>query len=87
MATVTPVDVIIGRSIRSFRTEKSVSQERLAEALGITFQQIQKYEKAKDRLSVSRLIQIADALEVPPNVIFDAVLADIKSESLGQAEN
>jgi len=87
MATLTPVDVIIGRSIRSFRTEKSVSQERLAEALGITFQQIQKYEKAKDRLSVSRLIQIADALGVHPNTIVDAVLDEIRSEPLIKPEN
>ena len=87
MATITPVDVIIGRSIRSFRMEKSVTLERLAAELGITFQQIQKYEKAKDRLSVFRLLQIADALEVHPNVIVDAVLADIQSESLGQPEH
>ncbi|MCX5517791.1 helix-turn-helix transcriptional regulator [Kaistia defluvii] len=87
MTQATYVDVIIGRSIRSIRMEKSVSQERLAAELGITFQQIQKYEKAKDRLSVFRLLQIADALEVHPNVIADAVLADLQSESPGQPEH
>src|SRR5215210_3614644 len=58
-----PIDVVIGARIRVRRLEIGMSQEKLAEALGLTFQQVQKYEKGANRITVSRLDQIARALD------------------------
>ena len=57
-----PVDRHVGLRIRMRRKELGVSQERLAEALGLTFQQVQKYERAANRVSASKLFEIARAL-------------------------
>ncbi|MFN3523093.1 MAG: helix-turn-helix domain-containing protein [Phenylobacterium sp.] len=59
------LDVALGARIRRFRKARSMSQERLAEAVGVTFQQIQKYERGANRVSFSRLALIADALGTP----------------------
>ena len=59
------VDVEVGRRIRTHRLAKGVSQTTLAEAIGITFQQVQKYERGVNRVSPSRLQSIASFLEVP----------------------
>jgi transcriptional regulator with XRE-family HTH domain len=58
------IDVLVGKRIRLRRLELSISQSQLAEEVGLTFQQIQKYEKGTNRVSGSRLVQIASALEV-----------------------
>lgn len=68
--TPRPVDIEVGRRIRTRRQALGMSQEKLGEALGITFQQIQKYEKGANRVGASRLAQIADALDVPPAFFF-----------------
>jgi transcriptional regulator with XRE-family HTH domain len=57
-----PVDRHVGLRIRMRRKELNISQERLAEALGLTFQQVQKYERAANRVSASKLFEIARAL-------------------------
>lgn len=59
-----PADVAIGTAIRARRLAKGISQEKLAEKIGVTFQQVQKYEKGTNRVGGSRLMQIADALGV-----------------------
>lgn len=61
----TAVDVEIGSRIRKARMRAGMSQEKLSEALGVTFQQIQKYEKGVNRVSGSRLIAMVAALNVP----------------------
>ena len=58
-------DVEIGRKIRALRLERGLSQSGLAEGIGLTFQQVQKYEKGANRVSAGRLQQIADMLNVP----------------------
>src|ERR1051325_8163850 len=58
-------DVEIGRKIRALRLERGLSQSALAEGIGLTFQQVQKYEKGANRVSAGRLQQIADLLGVP----------------------
>jgi transcriptional regulator with XRE-family HTH domain len=65
--TKTPkaMDLHVGARIRSRRLMLDVSQTKLGEALGLTFQQIQKYEKGMNRVGASRLAQIADTLKVP----------------------
>jgi transcriptional regulator with XRE-family HTH domain len=65
-------DIEIGRRIRVQRLAKGMSQTELGEACGITFQQIQKYEKGTNRVGGSRLQQIADALGVKPAFFFGA---------------
>ena len=57
------LDVALGARIRRFRKARRISQEQLADAVGVTFQQIQKYERGANRVSFSRLAQIAAALQ------------------------
>ncbi|MBZ6074904.1 helix-turn-helix domain-containing protein [Microvirga puerhi] len=61
----------IGERIRLQRLARDMSQQALAEALGITFQQIQKYERGTNRVSASRLQEIARVLQVPVMFFFD----------------
>ncbi len=65
-----PVDVIVGSRVRQQRMKLGMSQEKLGEALGISFQQIQKYEKGTNRIGASRLSQIAAALGIAPAALF-----------------
>lgn len=63
--SASPMDRAIGRRIRSFRDAAGIGQVALAEKLGVTFQQVQKYESGTNRVAASRLYQIATALDVP----------------------
>lgn len=64
-----PKDVIVGKRLRARRTIQGLSQEGLADKLGITFQQVQKYENATNRISASRLLDVCEHLNTTPNVI------------------
>ncbi|MCO4316900.1 helix-turn-helix domain-containing protein [Phyllobacterium sp. 21LDTY02-6] len=66
-----PVDLHVGARIRLRRNMIGLSQEKLGESLGITFQQIQKYEKGTNRVGASRLQAIANILNVPVTFFFD----------------
>jgi transcriptional regulator with XRE-family HTH domain len=68
-----PVDRHVGLRIRMRRKEMGVSQERLADALGITFQQVQKYERGANRVSASKLWEIAAALKTPVAYFYDGL--------------
>ena len=68
-----PVDRHVGTRIRQARKERGVSQERLAELLEITFQQVQKYERGVNRVSASRLWLISEALDVAPAYFFEGL--------------
>jgi transcriptional regulator with XRE-family HTH domain len=68
-----PTDVRVGQIIRSQRLVQRLSQVDLANKLGITFQQIQKYEKGTNRISAGRLKQIAEVLGVPVSFFFEGV--------------
>ncbi len=61
-----PIDVAVGLRLRTLRKSKGMSQESLGRALGITFQQIQKYERGTNRISASMLVKSARALAVAP---------------------
>jgi transcriptional regulator with XRE-family HTH domain len=67
------VDRKVGQKVRTRRLEIGMSQERLAELLGVTFQQVQKYEKGVNRIAVSRLWDISVALEMPVSRFFEGV--------------
>lgn len=69
--TPNPIDRHVGSRVRMRRMLAGVSQEKLGEALGLTFQQVQKYEKGSNRISASRLQQIAQMLEVPVAFFFE----------------
>ena len=62
-----PVDIQLGGKVRSRRLLMGLSQEGLAKLIGLTFQQVQKYERGTNRISVSRLVDICSALKVPMN--------------------
>jgi len=66
-----PVDRIVGQNVRRLRMLKSMSQEKLGDALGVTFQQVQKYEKGANRIGGSRMVQIAVALDCTTADLFD----------------
>ena len=66
-----PVDKYVGSRVRMRRIMLGMSQEKLGEALGLTFQQIQKYEKGTNRVGASRLQAIASVLKVPVSFFFD----------------
>jgi transcriptional regulator with XRE-family HTH domain len=77
-----PVDVLVGQNIRIARLQKGLSQTELGERIGVTFQQVQKYEKGANRVGASRLTQIADVLQVPLPVLFEGSgVADADSSS------
>ena len=59
-----PIDVAVGARIRRIRKDRQVSQQQLAQLVGLTFQQMQKYETGANRVSASKLVAIAKALEV-----------------------
>ncbi|MGR3270756.1 XRE family transcriptional regulator [Thalassococcus profundi] len=68
-----PVDVHVGKRIRHRRWLVAMTQQQLAEKVGIKFQQIQKYETGANRVSASRLWDIADALDVPVSFFFEGI--------------
>lgn len=69
------VDIHVGARIRLRRTALGLTQEKLADALGLTFQQVQKYEKGANRVGASRLFDLARVLEVPIGYFFDELTA------------
>ena len=69
--TPNPIDKQVGQRVRSLRMSKGWSQSALAAVLGVTFQQVQKYENGKNRIAPSRLQVIATHLEVAPGWFFD----------------
>ncbi len=66
-----PIDVHVGSRIRLRRTLLGMSQEKLGDALGLTFQQVQKYERGVNRVGASRLFDISRVLDVPISFFFD----------------
>ena len=66
-----PVDQHVGSRVRLRRMLLGMSQERLGESMGLTFQQVQKYEKGVNRIGASRLLQISEILDVPVEFFFE----------------
>jgi len=83
-----PIDVHVGSRVRLKRTMMGLSQEKLGESLGVTFQQVQKYEKGANRIGASRLQQIAAILKTPIAFFFeDAPGYDSPSAGLSESES
>jgi transcriptional regulator with XRE-family HTH domain len=66
-----PVDVHVGARVRLRRTALGMSQEKLGDAIGLTFQQVQKYERGTNRIGASRLYELSRVLEVPVSFFFE----------------
>src|SRR3954447_22631788 len=71
-----PIDRHVGLRIRLRRKELGISQERLAESIGLTFQQVQKYERAANRVSASKLWEVARALNTSISYFYDGLPVD-----------
>lgn len=82
-----PVDVHVGAKIRQRRTMLGVSQEKLADSLDLTFQQIQKYETGRNRVSASRLYEIGEILDTDISHFFDGFSNNDNNALYGLAEN
>ncbi len=78
-----PVDVHVGRRVRIRRTLLGLSQEKLGEALDLTFQQVQKYERGANRISASRLYQIGHLLDVPVSYFFEELTEPKTQQTAG----
>ncbi len=76
-----PVDVHVGGRIRLRRTLLGMSQERLGDALGLTFQQVQKYERGTNRVGASRLWDLSRVLDVPVSFFYDDMTEDVAGHS------
>jgi transcriptional regulator with XRE-family HTH domain len=77
-----PVDVAVGRNVRIWRMAKGLSQVQLAKRLGVTFQQVQKYETGGNRIPTGRLVKAAAILGVPISALFEGTNAAEPSRSL-----
>lgn len=71
-----PTDLHVGKLIRAYRLAAGISQEELGAALGVTFQQIQKYERGANRISASKLFEAARLLKIPPGALFEGLDAE-----------
>jgi transcriptional regulator with XRE-family HTH domain len=81
-----PIDVHVGLQVRLRRKELKISQEKLAETLGLTFQQVQKYERGTNRISASKLYEIARSLRVSIAWFFEG-LSDPQEGRVSGAES
>ena len=75
------VDVTVGNRVREMRIRMGLSQQVLGEKVGVSFQQIQKYERGANRMGSSRLVQIADVLKVPVSSFFEGLGKYAEKES------
>lgn len=82
-----PIDKHVGSRVRMRRMMLSMSQEKLGNSLGLTFQQVQKYEKGTNRIGASRLQQISHILQVPVAFFFEGApnIGGARGEGLGEA--
>ena len=74
-----PVDIYVGSKVKSRRLILGLSQEELAKSIGLTFQQVQKYERGTNRISVSRLVDICKVLKVQTDYFFDGSFSAIRT--------
>ena len=79
-----PVDVHVGARVRKRRTLLGMSQEKLGDAIGLTFQQVQKYERGVNRIGSSRLFDLGRVLDVPVAYFFDEMPDEVAARSPAQ---
>lgn len=74
----TPIDVLVGQNIRICRLQRNLTQTELGERIGVSFQQVQKYENGANRVGASRLTLVANALQVSLTSLFDGTMSEPK---------
>jgi transcriptional regulator with XRE-family HTH domain len=79
-----PIDIHVGSRMKLRRTLMGMSQEKLGEALGLTFQQVQKYERGANRVSASRLFDLSRILDVPISFFYDDMPEPLATSYGGQ---
>ncbi|WP_281300931.1 MULTISPECIES: helix-turn-helix domain-containing protein [unclassified Iodidimonas] len=79
-----PVDNYVGRRIRERRKIVGLTQQKLAVKLGLSFQQVQKYERGTNRVGASKLVQLSQALDVPISYFFEEIERDHGAETVNQ---
>lgn len=82
-----PIDIHVGSRVRLRRNLMGLSQQKLGEAVGLTFQQIQKYEKGTNRIGSSRLFQFSQVLDVPVSFFFDDIPTELMQDAGGVSDN
>lgn len=78
-----PVDVHVGSRVRLRRTLLGLSQEKLGEAIGLTFQQVQKYERGANRIGASRMYDLSQVLSVPVSYFYEDMTDEVKHRPIG----
>ena len=81
-----PIDIYVGARVRLRRKEIHFTQEDLADAIGITFQQVQKYERGTNRISASKLFEIARTLKVPVAYFFEGYSQNDGGEGFSESQ-
>jgi transcriptional regulator with XRE-family HTH domain len=71
MRAKSPLDTVVGKNIRIYRTQRRLSQGKLADQIGVSFQQVQKYENGRNRVGAGKLMEIARVLNVRIDCFFD----------------
>src|SRR6187399_686459 len=79
-----PIDIQVGNRVRIRRMLIGMSQERLGDLLGLTFQQVQKYEKGVNRIGAGRLFDVARILGVPIDYFYEGIAAPVSGENPGE---
>ena len=88
MKAPNPIDKHVGSRVRMRRMMLGMSQEKLGAALGLTFQQVQKYEKGTNRIGASRLMQISETLQVPVAFFYEGAPSGLAEGSgFGEAQS
>jgi transcriptional regulator with XRE-family HTH domain len=78
------IDALVGQRLKSLRKSKGLSQSKLGDAIGVTFQQIQKCERGANRIGASRLFQFSEILETPISYFFESIPGEAEvSDDLG----
>ena len=77
-----PIDSFVAQKIRTARLMRGLTQSALADHIGCSFQQLQKYEAGQNRVSASRLYEISQALDVAPAYFFDGIETDAENEEI-----
>lgn len=75
--TTHPIDIAVGRRIAALRMGRGMTQTQLGQAMGVTFQQVQKYESGRNRISASKMYEAAQALDARVSDLFDGIEADM----------
>lgn len=84
--TPNATDIIVGQRLKERRTILGLSQQQVAQAVGLTFQQVQKYERGTNRIGASRLYMLSQVLDVPVGFFFEGAANDSKAKIRGLAE-